>query len=174
LGRIRELYHQQRQRLTAVVGSAAFGAADAVVRQTVAAMHAQAATELADPQLRLPCRKVLESLQEHWPGLTRFVEDLRIPLDNNIAERQNRGPAVARKNYYGSGALWSGRLAAMLFTLFATVTLGRLNVRRWLTAFLQSCAENGGRTPTNMTPFLPWTMSAEQRTALTIASADSS
>jgi hypothetical protein len=95
-------------------------------------MHAQAATELADPQLRRPCRKVLGSLQEHWPGLTRFVEDQRIPLDNNVAERHNRGPAVARKNYYGSGALWSGRLAAMLFTLFATVTLGRLNVRRWL------------------------------------------
>ena len=174
LRRIRELYHQQRQRLTAVVGSAAFGAADAAVRQTVAAMHAQAATELADPQLRRPCRKVLESLQEHWPGLTRFVEDQRIPLDNNVAERHNRGPAVARKNFYGSGALWSGRLAAMLFTLFATVTLGRLNVRRWLTWFLQSCAENGGGVPEDITPFLPWNLSAERRKALMRDPADSS
>jgi len=172
--RIRELYHQQRQRLTAAVDGAAFQAADVAVRQTVAAMQAQAATELADPHLRQPCRKVLESLQEHWPGLTRFVEDLRIPLDNNVAERHNRGPAVARKNYYGSGALWSGRLAAMLFTLFATVTLGRLNVRRWLTWFLQSCAENGGGAPADITPFLPWNLSAEQRVALTIDPADSS
>jgi transposase len=174
LRQIRELYRQQRQRLTAPAGSAAFQAADAAVRQTVAAMHAQATTELADPQLRQPCRKVLESLQEHWPGLTRFVEDLRIPLDNNVAERQNRGPAVARKNYYGSGALWSGRLAAMLFTLFATVTLCRLNVRHWLTWFLQSCAENGGCAPTDITPFLPWNLSPEQRLALTIDPADSS
>jgi transposase len=171
---IRELYRQQRQRLTAAVDSAAFQAADAAVRQTLAAMHAQATTALADPHLRQPCRKVLESLQEHWPGLTRFVEDLRIPLDNNVAERQNRGPAVARKNYYGSGALWSGRLAAMLFTLFATMTLCRLNVRHWLTWFLQSCAENGGCAPTDITPFLPWNLSAEQRLALTIDPADSS
>jgi transposase len=174
LRRIRELYRQQRQRLTAAGDSAAFQAADAAVRQTVAALHAQATTELADPQLRQPCRKVLESLQQHWPGLTRFVEDLRIPLDNNVAERYNRGPAVARKNYYGSGALWSGRLAAMLFTLFATVALGGLNVRRWLTWFLQSCAENGGCAPTDSTPFLPWNLSAEQRLALTIDPADSS
>jgi len=174
LQRIRQLYHHQRQRLTATVASASFQAADAAVRQTVAAMHAQAATELANPHLRQPCRKVLESLQEHWSGLTRFVEDLRIPLDNNVAERHNRGPAVARKNYYGSGAFWSGRLAAMLFTLFATVTLGRLNVRRWLTWYLQSCAENGGRVPADTTSFLPWNLSVEQRLALTIDPANSS
>jgi hypothetical protein len=29
--------------------------------------------ELSDPKLRQPCRKVLESLQEHWTGLTRFA-----------------------------------------------------------------------------------------------------
>ena len=118
--------------------------------------------------------KVLASFQEHWPGLTRFVDDLRIPLDNNVAERQNRGPAVARKNYYGSGALWSGRLAAMLFTLFATVTLCHVNVRKWLTWFLQSCAENGGNAPADITPFLPWNLSVEQRLALTIDPADTS
>jgi transposase len=174
LQRIRELYRQQRQRRTAAAGSAAFQAADAAVRQTVAAMHAQAATALADPQLRQPGRKVLESLQEHWPGLTRFVDDLRIPLDNNVAERHNRGPAVARKNYYGSGALWSGRLAAMLFTLFATVTLCGLNARQWLAWFLQSCAVNSGCAPADITRFLPWHLSPEQRLALTIDPADSS
>jgi transposase len=177
LQRIRELYHQQRQRLTAA-DRATFQAADAAVRQPVAAMQAQAVTELADPHVRQPCRKVLESLQEHWSGLTRFVEDLRIPLDNNVAERHNRGPAVARKNYYGSGALWSGRLAAMLFTRFATVTLARLNMRKWLTWFLQSCAENGGRAPQDISPFLPWQLSAAQRATLTLetpqASPDSS
>ena len=42
----------------------------------------------------------------------RFVDDPRIPMDNNASERAGRGPAVARKNFYGSGSLWSGRLAA--------------------------------------------------------------
>jgi transposase len=174
LGRIRELYHRQRQRLAAVADGTAFPAADAALRQTVASLEAQAALELADPHLRQPCRKVLESLQEHWPGLTRFVEDLRIPLDNNVAERHNRGPAVARKNYYGSGSLWSGRLAAMLFTLLATVALWRLNVRRWLTWYLGSCAEKGGESPCDIEAFLPWNLSATQRESLSLDAGDSS
>ncbi len=103
LERIRQLY--QRQRLTHDSDSAEFQAADQDVRQTVADMQTQAAAELADPKLRAPCRKVLTSLQEHWSGLTRFVDDMRIPLDNNASERAHRGPAVGRKNYYGSGSL---------------------------------------------------------------------
>jgi transposase len=172
--RIRDLYRYQRQRLTHEVGSAEFVAADAGVRQTIAAMQAQAETEMADPKLRLPCRKVLESLQEHWVGLTRFVDDIRIPLDNNASERQVRGPALGRKNYYGSGALWSGRLAAMLFSLFATLSLANVNVRKWLTWFLQSCAQAGGKAPADTTRFLPWNMSKEQRVELALDPDDTS
>jgi len=90
-------------------------------------MQTQTATELADPQLRQPCRKALESLRNHWVGLTRFVDNLRIPLDNNASERAQRNPAVGRKNYYGSGALWSGNLAAMLFSIFATLNRWKLS-----------------------------------------------
>lgn len=166
LQRIRELYRCQRQRLAHPAESVAFAAADAGLRQTLTAMQTQAAAELADPKLRQPCRKVLESLQEHWTGLTRFVDDLRIPMDNNASERRVRGPAVGRKNYYGSGALWSGRLAAMLFSLFATLQLCKLNPRAWLTWYLQSCAEAGGKAPADITSFLPWNLSAERRATL--------
>jgi transposase len=174
LRRIRALYRQQHQRRNHAVGSAEFGAADAAVRQTVATMRTQAETELANPKLATPCRKVLVSLQEHWPGLTRFVDDLRVPLDNNASERQARGPALGRKNYYGSGALWSGRLAAALFSLFATLTLAQLNLRKWLTWYLQSCADHGGQAPADLTPFLPWTMSREKRRELAFDPDDSS
>jgi hypothetical protein len=34
------------------------------------------------------------------------VDHAAVPMDNNAAERANRPVAVARKNYYGSGALW--------------------------------------------------------------------
>jgi transposase len=166
LHRIRELYRCQRQRLTQPAGSDALLAAEAQLRHSVAALQTQAAAELADPQLREPCGKVLDSLQEHWTGLTRFVDDRRIPLDNNASERRVRGPAVGRKNYYGSGALWSGRLAAMLFSLFATLQLGQVNPRRWLTWYLQTCAEAGGQAPADIASFLPWNLSPEQRTFL--------
>jgi transposase len=163
LGRIRELYRHDRRRRSAKTGSADFIASDIELRETVAAMQAQADTELADPKLPTPCRKVLASLQEHWSGLTRFLDDPRIPLDNNASERRARGPALGRKNYYGSGALWSGRLAAMLFSLFATLSLAKINVRTWLTWYLKSCAENGGQVPSDISPFLPWKMSVEKR-----------
>jgi transposase len=70
---------------------------------------------------------VLSSLHEHWSGLTLFVEDPGIPMDNNRSERVLRGPALGRKNYYGSGAEWSGRLAAALFSLFGTLKLWQIN-----------------------------------------------
>jgi transposase len=174
LHRIRALYRHDRRRRSAEAGSAEFTTADAELRQTVAAMQAQAHAELADPKLPTPCHAVLTSLQEHWVGLTRFLDDRRIPLDNNSSERRVRGPAVARKNYYGSGALWSGRLAAMLFSLFATLNLAKINSRTWLTWFLQSCAENGGQVPPDIDPFLPWNMSAEKRREMAIDPNDSS
>ena len=166
LRRIRELYRLQRQRLAVLTKPAELAAADAALRQAVEAMRGQWETELADPQLRAPCRKVLESMRNHWRGLTLFVDDPRIPLDNNASERSVRGPALGRKNYYGSGSLWSGRLAAMLFSIFATLTMSELNPRTWLQWYLESCAQAGGKAPVEVAPFLPWNLSAERRQAL--------
>ncbi len=92
------LYRHDRGRRSTKTGSAEFTAADIELRQSVAAMQAQADAELADPKLPTPCRKVLASLQEHWSGLIRFLDDPRIPLDNNASERP---PAVP---------LWAARI----------------------------------------------------------------
>jgi len=166
LRRIRHLYQINRERLEHPQDSAKFQEQQALLRGAVEAMHAEAAKELADPKLRQPCRKVLESLDEHWTGLTRFVEDSRIPMDNNASEREARGPAVARKNFYGSGSLWSGRLAAMMFSLFATLVRWKLNPRRWLMWYFEGCAAAGGKAPEDIQPFLPWNLSDERRLAL--------
>jgi transposase len=174
LRRIRDLYRDHRRRHSTEANSAEGAAADAALRATVAAMQAQTAAELADPKLPTPCGKVLTSLEEHWAGLTRFLDDARIPLDNNASERQARGPALGRKNYYGSGALWSGRLAAMLFSLFATLTMARINIRTWLRQYLESCAENGGRVPSDIDPFLPWKMSEQRRREMALDPDDTS
>jgi transposase len=162
LGRIRDLYRWNRQRRAHPKDPAA----QAGLRQAVAALRQQLETELADPALRMPARKALTSLQEHGSGLTLFVEDPRIPMDNNLSERRLRGPALGRKNYYGSGALWSGRLAAALFSILATLQLWQINPRRWLTWYLQSCAEAGGQIPNDIEPFLPWNLSEDLRRKL--------
>ena len=73
------------------------------------------------------------------------MDDPRIPMDNNTSERLERGPAVARKNFYGSGSLWSGQLMAALFSILATLALWQLNPRRWLTWYFEHCAPVGGK-----------------------------
>jgi transposase len=166
LRRIRHLYHVNRERLQHPPDSATLQRQDALLRLAVEAMRVQAVEELSDPKLRQPCRKVLDSLQEHWSGLTRFVDDPRIPMDNNASERAGRGPAVARKNFYGSGSLWSGRLAAAMFSMLATLAHWNINPRLWLTWYLESCAAVGGKTPEDIQPFLPWNLSPERLAAL--------
>lgn len=166
LKRIRDAYRVNRERLRRDSDHPKFVAADLQLRDVLEAMKQAAAEQLADPDLRQPCRKVLNSLQEHWTGLTRFVDDPRIPMDNNGSERRLRGPAVGRKNYYGSSAVWSGKLAMMLFSVFATLSLWKINPRHWLRWYLDACALAGGQAPSDIRPFLPWNMSDEQRQTL--------
>ena len=159
LRRIRELYRLNRQRLRHPRETAEFADADAKLCRQVVAMAAQRDSELADDTLRDPCRKVLVSLNEHWSGLTLFVDDPRIPLDNNYGERLIRNPALGRKNYYGSGAEWSGRLAVMMFSIFATLAVWKINPRKWLRWYLDVCAAGGGKPPDDPASFLPWNLS---------------
>jgi len=170
LRRIRHLYQVNRERLHYSPGSPKFQQQDALLRQAVEVMRVQVIEELSDLKLRQPCRKVLDSLEEHWTGLSRFVDDPRIPMDNNASERAGRGPAVARKNFYGSGSLWSGRLAAAMFSLFATLAHWKLNPRLWLTWYLESCAAAGGKAPEDIQPFLPWNLPAQRRAELAVRS----
>ena len=160
---IATLYHRNNERLSCGQDTAAYAQADHQVRAQVEHIHQRYELELADPELFSAQHKVLTSLQEHWSGLTVFVDRPEVPMDNNTAERCHRGPVVGRKNFYGSGALWSGRLAAMLFSLFQTIELWGLNVRTWLTAYLTACAQAGGKPPPDPEAYLPWNMSSERR-----------
>jgi len=73
---------------------------------------------------------------------------------------------VGRKNYYGSGSVWSAHLAARMFSVLQTVLLWGLNPHHWLSVFLQACADNGGTCPADLRAFLPWQMTPERREAL--------
>lgn len=116
--------------------------------------------QLAQGALPGPRRKILESLREHWAGLTLFLDHPEIPLDNNGAERAGRPVAVGRKNYYGSGSEWSGQLMAMLMTLFQTLALHGVDDRGYLRAYLAACAQNQSQAPKDLTPWLPWNFKA--------------
>jgi transposase len=129
-------------------------------------MHARCEAHLHEPALHLAKTKVLSSLRNHWAGLTVFVGRPEVAMDNNTAERTLRNPVVGRKNYYGSGSVWSAHLAAMMFSVLQTVLLWGLNPHHWLSAFLQACADHGGTCPTDLSAFLPWQMAPERRAEL--------
>jgi transposase len=167
--RIGQLYRLNDERCAVQEEPASFAVADARLRVAVTAFGAQGESELSDPELHPARHKVLESLGNHWTGLTVFVEHPEVPMDTNTAERAQRGPVVGRKNYYGSGAVWAGRLAAMLFSLVQTLCLWELNPRAWLTAYLTACAEAGGAPPEDVERLLPWHMSEEDRRCWSLA-----
>ena len=163
------LYHRNDQRLSLKEDAPAYAQADQLLRDQVEHMRQRRDSELSQPKLRLPQRKALTSLREYWAGLTVFVDHPEVPMDNNEAERRVRGPVVARKNFYGSGALWSGRLAAMLFSLFQTLQVWGMDPGKWLTVYLSACAKARGQPPPDPQLYLPWNMTSQEREHLSMA-----
>ena len=169
VARIGELYHLHAQRRRAAPGSEPYEACDHQLRYAVQRMADDRDAALVEPTLVEPALKVLQSMKNHWPGLTVFVEQPGLPMDNNAAERALRPAVVARKNFYGSGSLWSGQLAATMFSLMMTIKLHQLNPRTWLSAYLNACAAHGNRAPPDVSAFLPWAMDAQQLAAMRAA-----
>ena len=96
---IGELYHLNAVRLHTQPESAERAAAQANLQGAVQRLADRRERALADPQLNAPARKVLQSMAGHWSGLTVFVDAPWVPMDNNAAERDLRGPVVGRKNF---------------------------------------------------------------------------
>jgi transposase len=170
---IRELYclnaarlEQWDEQLSLDQQSSAFAKGHEELETKLSEMQARCEAYLQEPDLHVAKQKVLRSLHNHWDGLTVFVERPEVAMDNNTAERTLRNPVVGRKNYYGSGSVWSAHLAAMMFSVLQTILLWGLNPHHWLSAFLQACADHGGQSPTALSSFVPWQMSAERREAL--------
>lgn len=163
---IGELYRLNGSRLEFQGASAGRDAAQNALQQAVSDMADACAASVADHELFPPAAKVLQSMQVHWSGLTVFVNSPWVPMDNNTAERDMRGPVVGRKNFYGSGSEGSGELAAQMYSLMATLRLWGINARTWLGAYLQACADNANHPPSDLAPFLPWTMDTKRLAAM--------
>lgn len=85
-------------------------------------------------------RKAILYLQKRWTGFTKFLEDIRIPLSNNEAERTIRHAVMGRKNYYGSGSYTGADTAATLFTVIESCKKNDLDPRTFLFMSLHRAA----------------------------------
>jgi transposase len=88
----------------------------------------------------------------NWDRLTRFVDDARIPLDNNATERAIRGPVVGRKNHYGSKSRRGTQVAATLYTILETAKLHNVDPAAYIAAAI-GAADRG-------VALLPWEFAA--------------
>ena len=119
--------------------------------------------QMAAPGLAEPAKKALATLDREWDGIIAHRDYPMVSADNNLAERQIRGPVVARKNAGGSHNGDTARNAAVIFTVTATATMGGLNILTYLTAYLDECGRNGGKPLAGpaLERFLPWNASPE-------------
>jgi transposase InsO family protein len=69
---------------------------------------------------------------KRWTAMTRFLDDGRICMSNNAAERAVRGIAVGRRNWTFCGSDTGGVRAAAIYTLIETCKLNRVDPRAWL------------------------------------------
>ncbi len=76
--------------------------------------------------------KAIQYMVGLWPGLTRFLDDACIPLDNNGAERALRGMVVGRKNHYGSRSKRGTEVAAVFYSLFESAKLAGVEPKRYV------------------------------------------
>ena len=160
------LHALRRQHYDNAADQAAFIDSDTELRKLIDVMNVQCLSDADNEQLAAPARKVLRTMRTYWPGLVLFLDHPWLDLDNNASERALRPAVVGRKNFYGSGSQWSGQLAASMMSLLNTVRLWGLNPRLWLNAYLQACAEAGGRAPDDWARFVPWQMDEAQLAAL--------
>ena len=77
-------------------------------------------------------RKAIEHMVGIWPGLTRFLDDPRIPLTNNLIEGQIRAPAMGRRNHLGSRSERGIEVAGILYSLIHTAKLQGIDPRDYL------------------------------------------
>jgi transposase len=90
---------------------------------------------------------------KRWTALTRFVDDGRIEIDNNAAERALRCVALGRKNFLFAGSDAGGERAAAIYSLLGTAKLNGLDPEAYLRYVLGRIAEH----PINkIAELLPW------------------
>jgi len=96
----------------------------------VAAIHTWAHQQRALPEGALG--KAIAYMLGLWRGLTRFLDDPRIALDNNATERALRGLVVGRKNHYGSRSQRGTEVAALFYSLIESAKLCGVEPKAYL------------------------------------------
>ena len=97
--------------------------------------------------------KAMDYMLTRIAAFTRFLEDGRICMSNNAAERVLRGIALGRKSWLFVGSDRGGERAAVMFTLIQTCKLNDVDPQAWLADVLARIAEH---KVSDLAALLPW------------------
>ena len=129
------------------------------VAPLVAALHAWMRAERARVSVKSKSGRAMDYMLKRWEAFARFLEDGRLCLSNNAAERALRGIAVGRRNWTFAGSDRGGERAAAIYTLLETAKLNDVDPHAWLADVLARIAE----TPSSrLSELLPWNWRTEK------------
>jgi transposase len=97
--------------------------------------------------------KAMDYMLKRWSAFTRFLEDGRICLSNNAAERAVRGIALGRKSWLFCGSDRGGERAAIMYSLIVTAKMNDVDPQAWLADVLARIAEHPVQ---RLDELLPW------------------
>ncbi len=97
--------------------------------------------------------KAINYILSRWVAFTRFLDDGRICLSNNAAERALRGIAIGRWNWTFCGSDAGGHRAAAIYTLIETAKLNDVDPQAWLADVLARLPDHPAK---RLDELLPW------------------
>jgi transposase len=109
--------------------------------------------ERAGHSRHAPVAKAMDYMLKRWDSFTRFLDDGRICLTNNAAERALRGIALGRKAWLFAGSDRGGERAAFMYGLITTARLNDVDPQAWLADVLDRIA---GTPASRLDDLLPW------------------
>jgi transposase len=97
--------------------------------------------------------KAMDYMLKRWPSFARFLDDGRICLTNNAAERALRGIALGRKSWLFAGSDRGGQRAAVMYSLIVTAKMNNIDPQAWLADVLARIASHPA---SRLDELLPW------------------
>lgn len=97
--------------------------------------------------------KAMDYMLKRWAAFSRFLDDGRICLSNNAAERALRGIALGRKSWLFAGSDRGGQRAAAMYSLIVTAKMNDIDPQAWLADVLARVADHPA---SRLDELLPW------------------
>ena len=123
------------------------------VKPRVEELESWMRTERAKLSHHNPVAKAMDYMLNRWGAFTRFLENGKICLTNNAAERALRCIAVGRKNWTFCGSDRGGQRAAAMYTLIVTAKLNNIDPEAWLADVLRRISDHPA---SRLHELLPW------------------